>query len=70
MAKRLGSKVPGRPATANAGATKTVHPDTTAAVRLLVLALERHPEDLATLAVYGDMPEHLADLVDDYIDDA
>ena len=46
-----------------------MHPDTIAAVRLLVLALERHPEDLATLAIYGDMPEHLIDLVDDYIDD-
>ncbi len=46
-----------------------MHPDTIAAVRLLVLALERHPEDSATLAVYGDLPEHLVDLVDDYIDD-
>ena len=46
-----------------------MHPDTLAAVRLLVLALERHPEDLATMAVYGDMPEHLADLSDDYLDD-
>ena len=46
-----------------------MHPDTIAAVRLLVLALERHPEDLATLAVYGDMPEHLLDLVDDCIDE-
>lgn len=53
----------------NAGAPETMHPDTIAAVRLLVLALERHPEDLATLAVYGDLPEHLIDLVDDYIDD-
>jgi len=45
-----------------------MHPDTLAAVRLLVLALERHPEDLATMAIYGDMPEHLADLIDDYTD--
>ena len=58
-----------QPAAVNAGATETMHPDTIAAVRLLVLALERHPEDLATLAVYGDLPEHLVDLVDDYIDD-
>ncbi len=45
-----------------------MHPDTIAAVRLLVLALERHPEDLATLAIYGDMGEHLLDLIDDYTD--
>jgi hypothetical protein len=46
-----------------------MHPDTLAAVRLLVLALERHPEDLAAMAVYGAMPEHLADLISDYLDD-
>ena len=46
-----------------------MHPDTLAAVRLLVLALESHPEDIAELAVYGDIPEHLADLIADYIDD-
>ncbi len=46
-----------------------MHPDTAAAVRLLVLALENHPEDLEILQVYGDMGEHLADLVDDYLDD-
>jgi len=63
------ASVPMQPAAVNAGATETMHPDTIAAVRLLVLALERHPEDLATLAVYGDMPEHLLDLVDDYIDE-
>jgi hypothetical protein len=45
-----------------------MHPDTLAALRLLVLALEAHPEDLAELAVYGDMPEHLADVISDYID--
>jgi hypothetical protein len=45
-----------------------MHPDTLAAVRLLVLALERHPEDLETLQVYGDMGEHLLDLIDDYTD--
>ena len=46
-----------------------MHPDTLAALRLLVLALEAHPEDLAELAVYGDMPEHLADAISDHIDD-
>lgn len=45
-----------------------MHPDTIAAVRLLVLALEAHPEDLAELAVYGNLPEHLADLIADYLD--
>ena len=46
-----------------------MHPDTLAALRLLVLALEAHPEDLAELAIYGDMPEHLADVISDYLDD-
>lgn len=46
-----------------------MHPDTIAAVRLLVLALENHPEDLAVMAIYGHMGEHLADLIDDYLDD-
>lgn len=45
-----------------------MHPDTIAAMRLLVLALETHPEDLAELAVYGNLPEHLADLIADYLD--
>lgn len=46
-----------------------MHPDTLAALRLLVLALEAHPEDLAELAAYGNFPEHLADVIDDYIED-
>jgi hypothetical protein len=46
-----------------------MHPDTSAALRLLVLALETHPEDLAILQIYGDMGEHLADLITDYIDE-
>lgn len=58
-----------RPAAVNAGAPEAMHPDTIAALRLLVLALEAHPEDLAELAVYGDLPEHLADALDDYTDD-
>jgi hypothetical protein len=56
-------------AAVNAGAPETMHPDTLAALRLLVLALESHPEDLAELAIYGDMPEHLADVIADYLDD-
>ena len=51
-----------------AGAPETMHDDTLAAVRLLVLALETHPEDLEILQVYGSMGEHLADLIADYID--
>ena len=47
----------------------TMHPDTLAALRLLVLALEAHPEDLAELAIYGDMPEHLADVITDFLND-
>ena len=42
-----------------------MHPDTCAALRLLVLALTAHPEDIATLAIYGDMPEHLTDVIAD-----
>ena len=38
-------------------------------MRLLVFALENHPEDLETLQAYGDMAEDLADLVDDFIND-
>ena len=57
-----------QPAAVNAGAPETMHPDTLAALRLLVLALESHPEDLAELAIYGDMPEHLADVIADYLD--
>jgi hypothetical protein len=62
------ANVPMQPAAANAGAPETMHDDTRAALRLLVLALEAHPEDLEILQVYGSMAEHLADLIDDYID--
>jgi hypothetical protein len=46
-----------------------MHPDTLAAVRLLVLALERHPEDLEIVQFYGGIDEHLSDLIHDYLDD-
>jgi hypothetical protein len=46
-----------------------MHPDTCAALRQLVLALEEHPEDLAIMQVYGGMGEHLADLITDYIEE-
>ena len=42
---------------------------TKAAVFALVDALEQHPEDLEALAVYGNLPLHLLDLVDDFDDD-
>lgn len=38
---------------------ETMHPDTLAALRLLMLALGGHPEDLAVLQIYGQMPKHL-----------
>lgn len=44
-----------------------MHPDTLAALRLLGLALSTHPEDIETLAIYGRLPEHLADAIEDYI---
>jgi hypothetical protein len=44
-----------------------MHPDTLAALRLLASALAAHPDDLTALAIYGNIPEHLADLIDDYI---
>jgi len=46
-----------------------MHPDTIAALRLLALALAAHPEDLAELAVYGNIPAHLADALDDHAGD-
>ena len=45
-----------------------MHSDTCAALRLLVLALTAHPEDIATLNDYGNTPEHLVDVISDYID--
>lgn len=45
-----------------------MHPDTLAAIRLMALALVTHPEDMATLAIYGDLPSHLLDVVSDWID--
>jgi hypothetical protein len=46
-----------------------MHLDTCAALRQLVLALEEHPEDLKIMQVYGDMGEHLADLISDYLNE-
>jgi hypothetical protein len=47
----------------------TMNPATVAALRLLVLALGNHPEDLEALNQYGRMGEHLADLIEDLMDD-
>ena len=46
-----------------------MHEDTIAAIRLLALALEAHPEDLQILQIYGHMAEHLADLIADHVED-
>ena len=39
------------------------------AVRSLVDAISAHPEDLQLMKVYGNLPQHLLDLVSDYEDD-
>jgi hypothetical protein len=46
-----------------------MHPSTLAALRLLAVVLTHHPEGAATLTIYGDLPDHLADAIGDYIDD-
>jgi hypothetical protein len=46
-----------------------MHADTCAALRLLAVTLTLHPEDAEILGVYGDLPDHLADAIDDYLDD-
>lgn len=43
-----------------------MHPNTHVALRLLVLAMENHPADLTVLADYGNLPENLADVIDDF----
>ena len=46
-----------------------MHPDTLAALRLLAVTLILHPEDAEELKDYGDLPDHLADVISDFIDD-
>jgi hypothetical protein len=46
-----------------------MHPDTLAALRLLAVTLILHPEDAAELSDYGHLPDHLGDVIDDYIDE-
>jgi hypothetical protein len=43
-----------------------MHERTAEAVVALVEALRAHPDDLLTLAPYGNMPAHLIDLLEDY----
>jgi len=44
----------------------TMHDDTADAVRALVAALMAHPEDISLMRAYGDLPQHLIDLLEDY----
>jgi len=46
-----------------------MHPDTLAALRLLAVTLILHPEDAAELSDYGHLPDHLADVISDHLDD-
>jgi hypothetical protein len=48
---------------------EVMHPDTLAALRLLASALAAQPDDLTALAIYGNIPEHLADALDDHAGD-
>jgi hypothetical protein len=43
-----------------------MHDDTADAVRALVAALMAHPEDISLMRAYGDLPQHLIDLLEDY----
>jgi hypothetical protein len=46
-----------------------MHPDTLAALRLLAVTLILHPEDAQELNDYGHLPDHLADVISDHLDD-
>ena len=46
-----------------------MHPDTLAALRLLAVTLILHPEDAAELSDYGHLPDHLADVISDQLED-
>jgi hypothetical protein len=46
-----------------------MHPDTLAALRLLALALQHHPNDAAALEQYsGTLPAAVADAVDELLE--
>lgn len=40
--------------------------DTLDAINALAEALVQHPEDVAPLMLYGHLPEHLMDIIEDY----
>lgn len=44
----------------------TMHQRTADAVLALVEALKAQPDDLRTLKAYGNLPDHLVDLLEDY----
>ena len=44
-----------------------MHETTAAAVRALVAALQGHPEDARLLRPYGNLPAHLADVIEDHL---
>jgi hypothetical protein len=46
-----------------------MHPSTIAALELLAHALATHPEDRKALGVYGHLPTHLADALEDHMPD-
>jgi hypothetical protein len=46
-----------------------MHPDVLAALRLLAVVLLLHPEDAAELNDYGHLPDHLADVIGDHLDE-
>lgn len=50
-------------------AENDMHPDTIAALRLLALTLTVHPDDMTVLRIYGELPDHLADVAADWLDD-
>jgi hypothetical protein len=43
-----------------------MHPETLAALVRLAEVLTANPADAAALAVYGSLPEHLADAIEDH----
>lgn len=43
-----------------------MHPDTLTALVRLAEVLADHPDDLDALRVYGNLPAHLADVIDDH----
>ena len=47
-------------------ARSSIHDAPLAAIKQLAQCLADHPEDLETARAYGSIPEHLADLLEDY----